>query len=227
MLKIEIDDFGANVEIEENNIKQFKYLSIEKFMEAVLQKYNFNTGILPSGTIAYQKKCRLEKICILQSSGIRKVKYQDIGENNNPGKLYEFTVPMAALLWFYTLDDKHKLTNTKVNALKIITNTIKPVTPNTMLYSPPFSNVGLDGNICWGSDDELLEKPLKNLNGLITLPELFFYKPFNKDLDANLPVLIPNVHATLGFFRKFNRKKQFPYEILKEHKTFMEVWKND
>jgi len=217
MITIKIDDFGVNVEIENDGKKRFKYLSMPKFQQLVLQDYDFSTGLMPVGTIAFSRSGNGEKIAIMQPASIQDVQFEIQQENANP-LIEKFTVPVPPLLWIFCLNLEKKLSSTSVFALKtgLVINT-------TPLFRVPFSNVNEDGRVCWGNSNEVLDQPFKIFVGLISLMRLFFKQPFNADLDWGSRSK-PEESKTLQFFRKYDGKKKFPFEILREYKCFKEVW---
>jgi len=221
MITIRIDDYGVNIEIESNGQKKFKYLSLLKFQQLVLQDYDFNTGLMPVGTIAFSRSGNGEKIAIMQPASIQEVQFEIPQENANP-VIEKFTVPVPPLLWRFGLGLDRKLKDTSVLALK--TGLVIDTTP---LYHVPFSNVNEDGRVCWGQGNEILNSPFKTLVGLISLPRLFFRQPFNRDLDNGGSRNESKESKTLQFFRKYNGKKKFPFEILRGYKKFEEVWNED
>ena len=218
MIEMKFDDYGVEVAINNNGNKQFKYLSFPKFQQIVLQQYNFNSGIMPLGSVAYKKSGKGEALAVIQPGHSQQVKYELFPDTHKP-QIHKFTVPLPPLLWIYKLTIDKRLSGTYVYSLK------KPVVfPGIMLYSAPFSNVGNDGGICWGSGSELLERPFKTLSGLTYLPTLFFTQPFNHDLDHNLSIPAKDGLPTLAFFRDYNNKVSFPFNILREYRKFEEVW---
>lgn len=220
MFIIKVNDYGVNVEIENNGQKKFKYLSLPKFQQLVLQDYDFNTGLMPVGTVAFRRNGTGERITIIQPASIQNVQFEIQEENKNP-VIEKFTVPIPPLLWMFGLDLEKKLNSTSVFALKtgLIINT-------TPLFRVPFSNVNEDGRVCWGDSNEVLDQPFKILVGLISLTRLFFNQPFNADLDWGSRSK-PEESKTLQFFRKYNGKKRFPFDILREYKKFEEVWSDE
>jgi hypothetical protein len=221
MITIRIDDYGVNIEIENNGQKKFKYLSLPKFQQLVLQDYDFSTGLMPVGTIAFERNGTGEKIAIMQPASIQNVQFEICEENKNP-VIEKFTVPMPPLLWIFGLGLDRKLKDASVFALK--TGLVIDTTP---LFHVPFSNVNEAGRVCWGHGNDILNSPFKTFVGLISLPRLFFSQPFNADLDNGGSRSKPEESKTLQFFRKYNGKKKFPFEILRGYKKFEEVWNED
>lgn len=217
MITIKIDDLGVNVEIENDGKKKYKYLSMPKFQQLVLQDYNFSTGLMPVGAVAFSRSGNGERIAIMQPASVQKVSFE-IGEENKKPKLEKFAVPIPPLLWMFGLNLEKKLRDTCVFALK---DTL--LIESTMLFHVPFSNVNEDGRVCWGHHN-VYDRPFKTLVGLISLTRLFFLQPFNRDLDWGSR---GEKSKTLEFFRQYAKKKKFPLEILRKYKTFMEVWKDD
>jgi hypothetical protein len=221
MITIKIDDYGANVEMENDGKKKFKYLSMPKFQQLVLQDYDFNTGLMPVGTIAFQRNGTGERIAIMQPASLQNVQFEICEENRNP-VIEKFTVPVPPLLWMFSLSLDRKLKDTGVFALKA-----GLVISTTPLFHVPFSNVNEDGRVCWGDGNEVLNSPFKTLVGLISLPGFFFRQPFNRDLDNGGSRNDSGQSKTLQFFRKYDGKKKFPFEILRGYKKFEEVWKDE
>lgn len=221
MITIRIDDYGVNIEIENNGQKKFKYLSLPKFQQLVLQDYDFNTGLMPPGTIAFRRNGTEERIAIMQPASIQDVQFEIQEENASP-VIEKFTVPMPPLLWIFGFGLDRKLKDTSVFALK--TGLVINSTP---LYHVPFSNVNEDGRVCWGHTNEVLNSPFKTLVGLVSLTRLFFRQPFNSDLDNGNGRNESKKSKTLQFFRKYDGKKKFPFEILRGYKKFEEVWSED
>jgi len=221
MITIRIDDYGVNIEIENNGQKKFKYLSLPKFQQLVLQDYDFNTGLMPPGTIAFRRNGTEERIAIMQTASIQDVQFEIQEENANP-VIEKFTVPMPPLLWIFGFGLDRKLKDTSVFALK--TGLVIDTTP---LFHVPFSNVNEDGRVCWGHTNEVLNSPFKTLVGLVSLTRLFFRQPFNSDLDNGNGRNESKESKTLQFFRKYDGKKKFPFEILRGYKKFEEVWNED
>jgi len=221
MIKIILDTYGVHLEIEENNQKQFKFLSFPKFQQLILQQYSLNSGLLPLGTIAYKKNGYTESVAILESPKIRTVKYEMSIENagKTETKIKSFRIPLPPFLFIVNLDLSKRIKNVKVYALKNLF-----LTHNSLLYHAPFSNTHNDGIICFGDGDKLIDKPFKHLAGLRSIIEIFFLQPFNKDLDRGLD---DGNEPTLEFFKKYNGKKQFPLSILKPYKKFSEVWQEN
>lgn len=217
MVKIILDDYGAQVEIENNGKKEYKFLSFPKFQQTILQKYNFDSGILPEGAIAFSRNGYGEQVAIIEKQQIRIVKYEIRKEKEEP-KIEEYKIPLPSLVWIFRLDISKKLENAYVYGLKDYI-----VMPNMMLYHAPFSNVGQDGGICWGDGHSIIDKPFRTLAGLVSLTKFFFAQPFNSDLDIGLENP-ENKEHTLEFFRKYNNKTEFPLNILKPYKKFNEVW---
>lgn len=212
MIKIALDSYGAQVEIEKEGQKQFKFLSFPKFQQLILQKYNFNSGLLPFGSIAFKRNCHGQSVAVLESAKIRKVRFEVLRDKEQP-KIEKFKVPMPPLLWIFSLDINKKLVNVRVYALKSLF-----VTSNTLLYYPPFSNVS-DSGICWGKSHEfVMGKSFRALVGLSSLIHLFFNQPFNHDLDG--------IGNTLEFFKKCNNRKRFDMNVLKPYKRFWEIWQD-
>lgn len=176
MLVIRVNDYGVNIEIENNGQKKFKFLSLPKFQQLVLQDYNFDTGLMPVGTIAFSRSGNGERVAIIQPESMQKVSFE-IQEADKSSMIEKFTVPVPPLLWIFSFDLGKKLNGADVFALKD-TFLIK----STMLFHAPFSNVNEDGRICWGHEN-VLDKPFKTLVGLVSLTRLFFSQPFNADLD--------------------------------------------
>lgn len=220
MITIKIDDYGVNVEIENDGKKKCKYLSMPKFQQLVLQDYDFNTGLVPVGTVAFGRSGSGERIAIVQPPSIQKAQFE-IGEEDRKPLIEKFTIPIPPLLWIFGLNLEKKLSSTSVFALK---ETL--LIESTMLFHSPFSNVNEDGVVCWGQGSEVLDRPFKTLVGLVSLTRLFFTQPFNADLDWGRRSK-PEESKTLEFFRKCDKKKKFPFEMLREYKTFKEVWHED
>jgi hypothetical protein len=221
MITMRIDDYGVNVEIENEGQKSFKYLSMPKFQQLALQDYNFDTGLLPVGTVAFKRSGAEERLAIVQPAGIKHVKFEvDQGKEK---RIEEYKIfPVPPLLWIFKLDLDKCLKETKVFALQS-----GFVVANTMLFDAPFSNVSSqNGNVCWGNN-KVLDKPFKTLVGLSSLPKIFFSQPFNKDLDEEIGNPDHKLAKTLMFFRQYNGQKKFPLEILKEYRKFQEVWDED
>lgn len=213
MVKLTIDEnIGyADVEVEEDNKKSFKYLSIQKLTEIFLIEYKFDTGILPTNTIRYQKISTGIKISLISNQQVVNVKYEHKESDEKEKPVSEFKIPVPHLLWIFILDKDNKLIDTHAFAVK---NLI--INGNTMLYYAPFTNVFHDGRICWGN---IQFKNKINLIGLPSLTRFFFTLKFNRDLDIEEKGI-----KCLEFFKSYNNTEQFPYEILKEYRIFKEVW---
>ena len=221
MITIRLDDYGVNIEIEDNGQKKFKYLDLPKFQQLVLQDYDFNTGLMPVGTIAFRRSGTEERIAIMQPARIQKVQFE-IQEQDKSPVIEKFTVPMPPLLWIFGLSLDRKLKDTRVFALKtgLVIN-------STQLFHVPFSNVNENGGVCWGEGNDVLNNSFKTLVGLTSLTRLFFRQPFNRDLDNGTSRNESEEPKTLQFFRKYHGKKRFPFDILREYKKFEEVWNED
>lgn len=216
MFIIRVNDYGVNIEIQNNGQKKFKFLSLPKFQQLVLQDYNFDTGLMPVGTIAFSRSGNGERVAIMRPASVENVQFEIPQEKENP-VIEKFTVPTPPLLWIFSLNFGKKLNGADVFALKD-TFLIK----STMLFHAPFSNVNGDGRICWGHEN-VLDKPFKTLVGLVSLTRLFFSQPFNADLDWGR-ITKPEESKALQFFRKYDGKKKFPFSILREYRKFEEVW---
>lgn len=159
MIHIKLDDFGASIEIEnDNGEKQYKYLSLNKFKQVVLQGTKFDSGLLPpSGTIAYQRTSDGERIAVLKQSCVMRIKYlgRHKKDEDHPE---EFNMLIPHLLWIFDFKSNRELQNSKVYALKK-----DMITESTILYNVPFSNVHPNGEVCWGdASDMITRKPFKS-----------------------------------------------------------------
>lgn len=213
MVKLTIDENTgyAEIEIIEKDKKSFKYLSLQKLTEIFLAEYKFDTGILPLNTVRYQKVSTGIKISLISNQQVVNVKYEHKESNEQEKPVSEFRIPISYLLWTFILDKDNKLIDTHVFAVKNIS-----ITESTMLYYVPFTNIFHDGRICWGKTQF---KNRINLIGLPSLTKFFFSLKFNRDLDIEEKGI-----KCLEFFKDYNNKEQFPYEILREYRIFKEVW---
>ena len=214
MIKLELSESGVAVDILENEIRTQKYLSLASFRSGVMSGFKLDTGLLPSGTVAYQKAGTITKVAFIQQAGIQSVGFEKTEMINGEKKtiIRKFKVPFPLFLWIATLDIKNVINETKIYAVKD-----KLITMDTILYNAPFSNVYSAGRVCWGNDN-ILSVPLKTLVGLESLPGIFFSKTFNIDLD------IPFHGGTLNFFTEFDGKDVFPLEDLVRNTTFKKEW---
>jgi len=79
MIIIHLESYGVRVELEdENNKKQYRYLSPNRFKEIVLRDTKFDSGLLPSGTLSYQRTGGGEKIALFRPDQVANVKYNTI-----------------------------------------------------------------------------------------------------------------------------------------------------
>jgi len=216
MIIIHLESYGVRVELEdENNKKQYRYLSPNRFKEIVLRDTKFDSGLLPSGTLSYQRTGGGEKIALLRPDQIANVKYNNNKADGTPVVL-EFQVPLPPLVWMYEVNSSRQLCSTKVFAINK-----EAITDNTMLYHAPFSNVHPNGEVCWGNANAILDKPFKSLQGMTSLPRIFFLSPFNEDLfnDGS-----NNSARMLNWFKSYDGKQEFPYSELKQYSIYSEVW---
>ncbi|OGF48592.1 MAG: hypothetical protein A2231_11405 [Candidatus Firestonebacteria bacterium RIFOXYA2_FULL_40_8] len=213
MTTIQLETYGVRVELQdENNKKQYRYLSPTRFKEIVLRETKFDSGLLPSGTLSYQRTGSGEKIALLRPDQIVKVKYLNNKADGAP-VVFDFQVPLPPLLWIYEVNSSRQLFSTKVFAIMK-----EGVIDNTMLYKAPFSNVHPNGEVCWGTAGNLIDKPFKSLSGLSSLPRIFFLCPFNEDLFND-----GNGTRMLNWFKAYDGKQEFPYSELKPYGIYSEV----
>lgn len=222
MILIKLDGFGASIEIEnENGEKQYKYLSLNKFKQVVLQGTKFDSGLLPSGTIAYQRTSDGERIAIVKQSTVMHIKYRgrDKKDEDTPE---EFNMLIPHLLWIFDFKSNRELQNSKVYALKK-----EIITESTMLYNVPFSNVHIGGEVCWGdASDMIMRRPFKSLVGASSLTRFFFETVFNNDLSQIVQDGDKQIPKVLVWLRNYNNKNEFPYNELIPYKSFHQVWSN-
>ena len=216
MTTIHLESYGVRVELQdENNKKQYRYLSPNKFKEIVLRDTKFDSGLLPPGTLSYQRTGGGEKITLLRPDQVFKVKYNNNKADGAP-VVFDFQVPLPPLVWIYEVNSNRLLYSTKVFAIGKET-----ITDNIMLYNAPFSNVHPNGEVCWGTAGNLIDKPFKSLQGMSNLPRIFFLSPFNEDLfnnDSNGPGT-----RMLNWFKSYDGKQEFPYSELKPYGILSEV----
>lgn len=222
MIHIKLDDFGASIEIEnENGEKQYKYLSLNKFKQVVLQGTKFDSGLLSAGTIAYQRTSDGERIAVLKQSCIMHIKYRgrDKKDEDPPE---EFNVLIPHLLWIFDFKSNRELQNSRVYALKK-----EIITESTILYQVPFSNVHTNSEVCWGdAADMIMRRPFKSLVGASSLTRFFFETVFNNDLSTMVEDNGIQVPKVLKWLKDYNNKNEFPYDSLIPYKSFIEVWSN-
>ena len=216
MTTIHLESYGVRVELQdENNKKQYRYLSPNRFKEIVLRDTKFDSGLLPAGTLSYQRTGGGEKIALLRPDQVVKVKYNK-NKADGGAITMDFQVPLPPLLWIYELSSERRLFSTKVFAVMK-----EAVTDNAVLYHAPFSNVHPNGEVCWGTAGSLIDKPFKTLQGISSLPRIFFLCPFNEDLfnDGN-----SNGARMFDWLKAYDGKQEFPYKELKLYSCFSEVW---
>lgn len=215
MAIIHIEPYGVRVDFEdENNKKQYRFLSPNRFKEIVLRDTRFDSGLLPVGTLSYQRTGQGERIALYRPEQIAHVKYID-NKAGSAAKMLDFQVPLPPLVWIYEVNSNRQLYSTKVFAVEKVA-----IVDNTMLSRAPFSNVHANGEVCWGSANNLIDKPFKSLQGMASLPRIFFLSPFNEDL-FNTGV---EGATMLNWLISHDKKQDYPYGELKSYRAFSEVW---
>ena len=211
VITMRLNNTGVFVDIVDGKKRQSKFLTLQNFQSCISREFCLDTGLLPVGTIAFKLHQDRKRLAMIRSAGIKSVKYELSDEGHDIIK--DYIVPIPALLWIFEMNLRNIILDTRVFAVKT-----ELITPNIHVFNVPLSNVYDDGRVCWG-DKDFLREPLRSLVGLASLPDVFFSRAFNRDLDVRRNGLF-----ALDFFQQYDKKEIFPAEILQEWKTFKEVW---